>query len=257
MSSTNNDRLDFIIHTILDAHKKYISRPDYVLRDKSQFDLVTSVDFGIEEYIISQIRTRFPSDRILSEETNSATLIKGDTWTIDPIDGTYNMASGIRLFGTQCALYQQGEIVLSAIYLPLFNEMYYAQLGRGAFLNGEQIRIKQPDLQHCIVSCGDFPHGRTEDTQKQLKIMAHLTPRIAKIRMFGAACMDFTAVASGKTAGTVIFTKNKWDIAPGMLLCREAGALIKDTKGDYNNESAEVIVCATQELYQTIMDSLC
>ena len=72
--------------------------------------------------------------------------------------------------------------------------------------------------------------------------------------MFGAACMDFTCVASGKTSGTVIFTKNKWDITPGILLCREAGALIMDIDGEYSENSAEVIAVSSEELYRCIKD---
>ena len=74
--------------------------------------------------------------------------------------------------------------------------------------------------------------------------------------MFGAACIDFAFVACGKTSGTVIFTKNKWDIAPGILLCQEAGALLKGNNGDYTDESNVVIASATEELYQTIVGAL-
>ena len=74
--------------------------------------------------------------------------------------------------------------------------------------------------------------------------------------MFGAACIDFAFVASGKTSATVIFTKNKWDIAPGILLCQEAGALLKGNDGEYTDESNVVIASATEELYQTIIEAL-
>ena len=74
--------------------------------------------------------------------------------------------------------------------------------------------------------------------------------------MFGAACMDFAFVAAGKTSGTVIFTKNKWDIAPGILLCQESGALIKGIEGDYTDESNVVIATASEELFEIIIESI-
>ena len=141
------------------------------------------------------------------------------------------------------------------MYLPHFQEMYYAKAGQGAYLNGQRLQVRDSDLEHGIVSFGDFPHSRPTDAKQEMKIIENLSSRIAKIRMFGAACMDFAFVASGKTTGTVIFTKNKWDIAPGILLCQEAGALLKGWDGDYTEESDVVIAASTEELYQAIVES--
>ncbi|MBQ7383271.1 MAG: inositol monophosphatase [Clostridia bacterium] len=250
------ERLNFITEAIKAAYAKHGQLDENSLSDKSRFDLVTSTDYNIEEYLIGQIRLRYPDDKILSEETNNATVIDGKTWTIDPIDGTYNMANGIRIYGIQCAMYDGGKPVLCAIFLPHFDELYYAEAGKGAYLNGKPIGVKPRDLSHCTVSFGDFPHTRARDFELEHKIMKSLSSKIAKIRMFGAACMDFTCVASGKTSGTVVFTKNKWDITPGILLCREAGALIMDTVGEYSEDSAEVIAVSSRELYDCIRDSV-
>lgn len=255
MMSVMCERLIFIIEAIRSAYEKYGEPNEKTLLDKSRFDLVTSVDLNIEKYLIGRILERYPDDKILSEETNSDTAIEGKTWTIDPIDGTYNMANGISVWGIQCAMYDGGKPVLSAILLPNSGELYYAEAGKGAYLNGKPIRVNPRDLEHCTVSFGDFPHTRQRDFELEHKIMRGLSSRIAKTRMFGAACMDFTCVASGKTSGTVIFTRNKWDITPGILLCREAGALIMDIDGEYSEGSAEVIAVSSKELYTCIRDS--
>lgn len=254
----NDAKLIFIIDTIKEAYAKFGKYDKASLTDKAAFDLVTSTDFNIEKYIISKIKAEYPQDVILSEETNSDTVVaQGQcTWTIDPIDGTYNMANGIKIYGIQCAAYVDGVLNLAAVYLPHFDELYYAKAGEGAYLNGERLRVKPDSLDHCVVSMGDFPHARPNDIEQELKVISCLSTKIARIRMFGAACMDFACVASGKTSGTVIFTKNKWDIAPGILLCQEAGALLKGISGDYTDESNVVIAVATEELYQTVIDSL-
>ena len=251
-------KLTFIINTIKDAYSDFGKYNKASLTDKAAFDLVTSTDFNIENYIISKIKERYPQDVILSEETNSETVVAQGlcTWTIDPIDGTYNMANGIKIYGIQCAMYVDGTLNLAAVYIPHFDELYYAKAGEGAYLNGERITVKPNSLDHCVVSMGDFPHTRPNDIEQELRVITSLSTKIARIRMFGAACMDFTCVASGKTSGTVIFTKNKWDIAPGILLCQEAGALLKGNNGDYTDKSNVVIAVATEELYQTIIDSM-
>ena len=199
---------------------------------------------------------KYPNDKILSEETNSDTVVEQCAWTIDPIDGTYNMANGIKMYGIQCAMYEDGKLNLAAIYLPHFDELYYAKSGEGAYLNDEKLNVKKSPLDHCIVSMGDFPHSRPDDAAQELQLISTLSEKIAKIRMFGAACMDFAFVAAGKTSGTVIFTKNKWDIAPGILLCQEAGALIKGDNGDYTEKSNVVIVASSEWLYKAITDGL-
>lgn len=254
----NDSKLTFIINTIKEAYAIFGKLDKSSLTDKAMFDLVTSTDYNIENYIISKIKEQYPQDRILSEETNSQTIVEQgqSTWTIDPIDGTYNMANGIKIYGIQCAVYIGSALYLAAVYLPHFDELYYAKSGEGAYLNGERLIVKPSPLDHCVVSIGDFPHTRPKDIEQQLKIITGLSTKIARIRMFGAACMDFACVASGKTSGTIIFTQNKWDIAPGILLCKEAGALIKGCNGDYTDESNVVMAVATEELYQTAIDAL-
>lgn len=252
----NDSKLNFIIDTMKDAYRKFGMLDKNSLVDKAAYDLVTSTDFNIEEYVISKIKENYPQDRILSEETNSSTVVEQCTWTIDPIDGTYNMANGIKLYGIQCAMYLDGKLNLAAMYLPHFDETYYAKCGHGAYLNNEKLCAKASPLDHCIVSLGDFPHSRPQDMNRELKLVESLAPQIARIRMFGAACMDFAFVAAGKTSGTVIFTKNKWDIAPGILLCQEAGALVRGNNGAYNDQSDVVIAASSEELYQAICNGI-
>ena len=225
--------------------------------DKDGFDLVTDADENIEAYLLKQIHEHFPEDRILSEETGSKTKIEGRTWTVDPIDGTVNMAKGIPLFGIQCSLFDGGECVMSAIWLPVFDECYTAVKGKGAFCNGEPLHVKPCEANRAMVSFGDFSHKRIDDFTDQHRMLYLLSTHVAKIRMFGSAAVDLAAVASGVTNATVIFTRNQWDLAPGILLCREAGAVVTDQEGkEYTLESRGVVAAADKELADLIKECL-
>lgn len=256
MTANYNKELDIIVTAMKAAYAKYGALDTETVKDKAAFDLVTDVDVNIEKFISGIILENFPHDTILGEETASDAAILDRTWTIDPIDGTYNMANDLDLFGIQCSMFYHQEVVVSAIYLPAFHELYTATKGGGAYLNAEKISVDPEPLDHCVVSFGDFSHVRVNDSNTQKKMMFHLCDRIAKTRMFGAASLDFAWLAAGKTNGTVIFTKNKWDLAPGILLAQEAGAVVKSLEGDYSFDANAVIATASEELYSCIKDSV-
>lgn len=245
----------FIKAAIVEAFDNNKNRLEYECREKMPFDVVTSVDYKIEEEIISKINLQFPNDRILSEETKNDTIVSGRTWTIDPIDGTYNYSNNLPLFGIQCSLFENGQLVVCAIYIPVTNEMYYATMGGGAFLNDKRISVNEVPLEKSVLSLGDFPHSRPNDIIDEQKLLVDIYPRIARIRMFGAASIDFACVASGKTNGTILYTRNKWDIAPGILLCREAGAFVYGDNGEYSFDSRFVIAASSRELLDCLVNA--
>lgn len=249
---------EFIVSEIKKAHEAFLlKRPEHIIQ-KSQFDLVTEVDQNIEKYLVKKIKEKFPADNILAEEGFNDTAIKLRTWTIDPIDGTCNMASGISMYGTQCSLIENEQIVLSVIYLPFLNQALYAIKGAGAYCNEKPIKVNATrGLNNALVSLGDYPHKKgMEAAERQHEAVKNIYDKVAKIRMFGAACVDFTYVAQGLTDGAVLITKNLWDLAPGMLLCEEAGAFVCDLDGKPYKIGAEgVIVADSLELKNLLVES--
>ena len=252
-----SNELNFIKKQMFLAFQNY-GNISFNTTQKSAYDLVTDIDMSIEKQISKAIQKEYPDDHILGEELSSSEIIKERTWTIDPIDGTCNMANGSKLFGMQCALIDNNEIVLGVIYLPHLSEWIYASKGDGCFFNGEKIIVNGDiDLNNAIVSFGDYPHQKsTHIADMQHSAIKKLYPQIAKIRMFGAASMDFSFVAQGRTHGTVVITKNLWDIAPGIIICSEAGAFVRNLNGrPYRMGDNGVIACANSKLLQIIYDS--
>lgn len=251
-----HEEVTFIKNAVVESYNKHKNRLNYQCREKMPFDVVTSVDYKVEEDIITRINSKYPDDRILSEETKNDTIVSGRTWTIDPIDGTYNFSNNLPLFGVQASLFEDGQPVVCAIYIPITGAMYYAAAGGGAFLNEKKITVNKVPLNKTVLSMGDFPHSRPDDIIDEQNLLVKIYPKIARIRMFGAASLDFACVASGKTNGTILYTKNKWDIAPGILLCREAGALVYGDKGEYSFDSRFVIAVSSEELLDCIFDAI-
>ena len=241
----------FLVREMQEAYRRYAEGDLGEVRQKSRFDLVTDIDCNIEGALSAAILAAFPGDHIHGEETSGQQPIEGRTWTIDPIDGTCNMAIGVKLYGVQCALFDGGEVVLSVIYLPHFSELIWAEKGEGCWLNDRRVFVKRnAPIEQAVVSFGDYPHAKTPRVaDRQHAAVRYLYSRIAKIRMFGAACIDFYGVAAGKTDATVVITKNLWDIAPGILMCREAGALLCNLRGEpYAFGDAGVVACAGEEI---------
>lgn len=245
---------DFLLYHIKYAFDTLARSGPNTVRQKSAHDLVTEVDINMERYLSGAIREHFPADIIQGEELSNTQVISGRTWTIDPIDGTCNMARHIPLYGVQCALFDGGEPVVSAIYLPFQDELFYAVRGQGCFCNGKPVHVnKQTDAANAIVSFGDYSRKNPSMATAQHRAIGRLYPQIGKIRMFGAACLDFSRLAAGQLDGTVVITKNVWDLAPGVLLCQEAGGIVTNLVGDpYHFNDDGVIISATPQIKQLL-----
>ena len=146
---------------ILDGVKKdFFSNKlnhDVKVKNKGSYDLVTSLDYEIENYIIRNILKYFPNDNIISEETKSKNVLKERNWIIDPIDGTCNFANNIPIYGVQLAFLHYSDPIFSFILHPTMNELFFAEKGKGALLNGEKIVIKgDTTINQAIITLGDF-----------------------------------------------------------------------------------------------------
>ena len=246
--------LNFITEKIKEAYSRFALSGPQDVRSKSAFDLVTEVDVNIERFLTDAIGATFPDDKIHAEEFSSSQKITGRTWVIDPIDGTCNFAHGIPTYGIQCCLFNGGEPRMAVIYLPRQNELYTSMEGQGCFLNGEKVSVdKSVTADTAVISIGDFTHKSDRLAALQYKAVGYLYPRVSKLRMYGAASVDYAWFVSGRLAATIFTTRNLWDIAPGILMSREAGAIIMGLDGQPYNYSKEGIMLAANEEIATLM----
>lgn len=246
--------LTFISQKIREAYLRFGVTGPKDIRSKAAFDLVTEVDVAIERFLTDAILESFPSDRIHAEELHSDQEITGRTWVIDPIDGTNNFAHDIPTYGIQCCLFDGDEPMVAVIYLPCQEEMYTAIAGQGCYLNGKQVFVdKSVTADTALISIGDFTHKSHRLAALQYKAVGYLYPRVSKLRMYGAASVDYAFFVSGRLSATVFTTRNLWDIAPGILMSREAGAIVMGLDGQPYDFTKEGVMLAANEEIATLM----
>jgi fructose-1,6-bisphosphatase/inositol monophosphatase family enzyme len=209
------------------------------------YDVVTGSDLLAEESVIADIRAEFPEDSIISEETNPDQEQSDRCWVLDPIDGTMNYSRGIPFFGIQGCFMEKGVPKAAVVYLPVFDEMFTASED-GAFLNGKRISTCEPrPLKKCLVSTGDFSRRSQEFRDAQAAIFHDCYTDIARFKVFGASCVDFTYLASGRLDMHMRFLNKIWDFMPGMYIAEKAGAVYdKGLVDDYGI----LVMCSSKEV---------
>jgi fructose-1,6-bisphosphatase/inositol monophosphatase family enzyme len=217
------------------------------------YDVVTDSDVLAERSIIDDILKEFPDDTIISEETNPDGKVADRSWTIDPIDGTMNYTRGIPFFGIQGSFMENGVPKASAIYLPVFEEMFTAD-DSGAYLNGRRIKTAGPrDLGKCLLSTGDFSRRSQTFRDAQAVIFHDCYSDIARFKVFGAACTDFSYLACGRTDIHIRFLNRMWDFMPGLHIAEKAGAVYD--KG-LQEEHGILVMCSSQEVLEQAMERI-
>jgi myo-inositol-1(or 4)-monophosphatase len=201
--------------------------------EKGDRDIVTDVDVKVEQEIRAHLARVTPEFGFLGEEQGRT----GDdeyVWTLDPIDGTSNFAHGLPLCAVSLALVHAGRPIVAEITAPFLGLRYSAVRGEGAFVNGNRMRASRTaDMAKAIVSIGDYAVGANAEAKnrRRLRLTTLLAERVERVRMFGSAALDLAWVAEGRTDATVILANKPWDTAAGVLLAREAGALVLDDSG--------------------------
>ena len=228
MSPLYSREIEIASQALKDAADMYLSKDTEVVRKENEmgvFDVVSGNDILVEGYVKSKLSDAFPEDSFYCEESGES----GDTdrvWVIDPIDGTINYTRHIPIYGCQLALMIGGTPVISVLYLPEYDELFTAEKGCGAYLNGKRLDIRREiPMKDSILSIGDYSRGSRRFREDQVTVMNVLHDRVGRIKMMGSACCDFAFFASGRTDYHMRFVRKLWDFLPGMLLAQEAGAV--------------------------------
>lgn len=201
---------------------------DLQVHEKATSDFVTNVDLEVERVLIQFIKRAFPKDHIISEESLHGELTKAPTWVMDPIDGTNNFLNGSKIYGIQICRVTNFETDLAALYLPEFNDFYFASKEEGAYRNGLKINLSLPKpMSQSIISFGGFSKSSVESRVYELRLMDYFKDQAMGIRIFGSSCMDFMALASGQTQAHIMFSKRIWEIAAGVFVLKTIGIQVE------------------------------
>jgi myo-inositol-1(or 4)-monophosphatase len=206
----------------------YVRRIPYEL--KGEFDLVTEADKNAEKLIVTRLKKEFPDHTIVAEEGGGQDTRSEYEWYVDPLDGTTNFAHSFPVFAVSIGLQHRGKMVAGVVYDPTRDEIFTAEHGGGAFLNGERVSVsKTSNVEHSLVATG-FPSRR-----RHLNVNVHFYYQLAMlshgVRRAGAAAIDLAYVACGRLDGFWEFGLKPWDMAAGWLLVEEAGGIATDMQG--------------------------
>lgn len=199
------------------------------IQHKTKNDLVTEADFESEKLIISSIRKKYPGHSFLAEEGGESPGKEDMTWIIDPLDGTNNYTYGLPIFGVSIALVNGKEPVLGVINTPFVGQLFHAVKGGGSFMNGKPIRVSKRDRleDSMMLYDSDFVKRKTAI----LYSLDNITKRVFRIRMLGAASVQFTQIALGNAELWTEESTLPWDNAAGALIVEEAGGKVTDFDG--------------------------
>lgn len=232
--------------------KKYSSTKLTLQGKGHHADFATKADLESEQKIIELLVKNFPDHNIIAEESGQITRGSEYTWAIDPIDGTIPFVDGIPTFGVSIGLFKNDKPYLGVINMVATNELYWAELGKGAFLNGKKLRVsEESNLENCAISI-DLGHS-----ERIMKLDNFFMPIIEKVRyvyLLGSAVSILSYIARGMIDAYII-RANIWDLAAGIILITEAGGRVTDISGgpvDFSKGKPR-LVCSNGLVHDVIL----
>ena len=228
-------------------------RQDWALLKKrgTAKEVATRYDKEVDRLIVEEIKRHYPHHSLLTEESGFLQDDPEWLWIVDSLDGTGNFANFNPFFSVCLALMHQGELLLGAIYAPAIDEFYFAEKGKGAYLNGAKVQVSDvSDLsQSYILYCegGDKDRGRTGE------LLQKVYPRVTDIRKLGSAGLETAWVAAGKGEAYFSTRIEPWDVAPGVLLVQEAGGKVSDFQGNPWKPRTGDMLFSNKKLHERIL----
>lgn len=221
---------------------------------KGDIDLVTEADKLSEALILESISKTYPGHGILSEESAAQNEKAALRWIVDPLDGTTNYAHGFPFFCVSLALEQEGDVILGVVYDPIRDELFCAEKGSGATLNGRALRVSTvTDLSRSLLATG-FPYDIRTSRENNLNYFNAMAVRAQAIRRPGAAALDLAQLACGRIDGFWELKLKPWDTAAGVLLVSEAGGRICALDAKPWNLFSPGLVASNGFIHDAMMD---
>lgn len=228
--------LDFAVEVTKDAGRLLLEKFGHLKATEIGYkerrrNLVTIADTASERLIVGRIKVEYPKHGILAEESEHVRTDSEEIWIIDPLDGTVNYAHGFPTFSVSVAFAVNWRIEVGVVYSPYSDELFYAERGRGAFLNGERIVVSEVDeLSRALLATG-FAYIRDVTEHNNLSNFNRLNLKAEGVRRLGSAALDLAYLAAGRLDGFWELFLSPWDVAAGSLLVEEAGGVVTDIAG--------------------------
>jgi myo-inositol-1(or 4)-monophosphatase len=242
------------VEAALDAgrtHRAYFRRP-LSIEKKGPIDLVTAADLAVERSFRELIAARFPTHVVLGEEAPAPEASSRFRWIIDPVDGTTNFAHGLALFCVSIALEVKGVVEIGVVYDPMADELFTAERGQGARLNGHRIHVTTETSLIDALLCTGFPYASGDQRQQEVSLFSAFLAEARAVRRLGSAALDLSYVAAGRLDGFWEERLHAWDIAAGALIVTEAGGTVTNLAGEPLDLTRGDVVASNGVLHGTL-----
>ena len=247
--------LQKIIEIVKEAGKLVKSPAPLEVSQKSNFaDFITDRDLSVQNFLIGEFKKLIDGAGFLGEEDKVADLNKEYVFIIDPIDGTANFVMGYNASGISVALARNGEVIMGVVYNPYLDEMFSAEKGRGAWLNGNPIRVTDLPLRNSLIAVGTSPYNR-EKAELTFSLLRRIYDVSADIRRGGSAALDACNVAAGRCALMFELGLHAWDFYAARLIVEEAGGIFAYVDGkEHTPLDICPVVMGTKEALDKFME---
>ncbi len=245
------------LHKAITASGKVLQQffqQELVITNKEGINnLVTEADHASEKVIIDIIKKDYPDHFILSEEAGEIVMDSAYKWIIDPIDGTVNFANGIPICCISIALEYNGEIILGAVYNPFLQELFFAEKGKGATLNGKKINVSNKTKVEKSILVTGFPYTYLDMPNSPLQIFERFIRKGIPVRRLGSAAIDLCWVAAGRFDGFYEHKLQAWDSAAGFLMVEEAGGKVTDFTGKIYSPYQPYLLATNGKIHEEML----
>ncbi|HEY1878513.1 MAG TPA: inositol monophosphatase family protein [Caulobacteraceae bacterium] len=224
---------------------------------KGAADYVSAADLKAEQTLYEELSRARPGYGFLAEERGLAPgTDKTHTWIVDPLDGTTNFLHAMPHFAVNIALKREGAVVAGVTYNPATSDLYWAERGRGAFLNGRRMRVAARTRMDEAVFATGIPFMGHGQHARFLKELHQIAQRVSGVRRFGSAALDLAWVAAGRFDGYWERDLHAWDLAAGLILVTEAGGQVSDADGGDDPLATGTICAANLDLHPKLLERI-
>jgi myo-inositol-1(or 4)-monophosphatase len=232
---------------------------DVHIDKKGAIDLVTEIDLRVEREFRARIAERFPDHVVLGEEFSADAerdAVPDYCWVFDPVDGTTNYAHGLPIFCSSLALEIAGVPAVAAIYDPSRKELFTAERGQGAWLNGAPLRVSAADTLIDSLLCTGFPYSVQARADDLVRVFAQFLKVSRAVRRLGSAAIDLCYVAAGRFDGFWEHALHPWDVAAGALIVQEAGGRVTNLEGGPFSSREGSVIATNGVIHDAMVETI-